>query len=155
MYYMKINLRFNMKEKVNVGAGSENCTWFVEDHLELHYHWGVRICVCVCVCVYIYIYIYIYKYIHIWGFLGRSVGKESACNARDPGSIPGLGSFPGKEIGYSPQNSWAPLLAQMVKKLPPMQETWVWSLGWEDPLEEGMLILSSILVWRIPMDRGA
>ena len=36
-----------------------------------------------------------------------------------------------------------------------MQETWVRSLGWEDPLEEGMAIHSSILVWRIPMDRGA
>ena len=38
---------------------------------------------------------------------------------------------------------------------PAMQETWVWSLGWEDPLEEGMATHSSILAWRIPMDRGA
>ena len=36
-----------------------------------------------------------------------------------------------------------------------MQETWVWSLGWEDPLKEGMATHSSILAWRIPMDRGA
>ena len=43
----------------------------------------------------------------------------------------------------------------MVKNLPGMQETWVQSLGWEDPLEEGMAIHSSILAWRIPMDRGA
>ena len=44
----------------------------------------------------------------------------------------------------------ASLVAQMVKNLPVMQETWVWSLGWEDPLEEGMAIHSSILAWRIP-----
>ena len=43
----------------------------------------------------------------------------------------------------------------MVKNLPGMQETWVRSLGWEDSLEEGMAIHSSILAWRIPMDRGA
>ena len=35
-----------------------------------------------------------------------------------------------------------------------MQETWVWSLGWEDSLEEGMATHSSILAWSIPMDRG-
>ena len=46
-------------------------------------------------------------------------------------------------------------MTQMVKNLPTMQETWVQSLGWEDPLEEGMAIHSSILTWRIPMDRGA
>ena len=49
----------------------------------------------------------------------------------------------------------ASLVAQMVKNLPAMWETWVLSLGWEDPLEEGMEIHSSILAWRIPMDRGA
>ena len=43
----------------------------------------------------------------------------------------------------------------MVKNLPTMQETWVQSLGWEDPLEEGMATHSSILAWRISMDRGA
>ena len=47
------------------------------------------------------------------------------------------------------------LLAQTVKNLPAMRETWVRSLGWEDPLEEGMATHSSILAWRIPMDRGA
>ena len=46
-------------------------------------------------------------------------------------------------------------MAQLVKNLPAVQETWVQSLGWEDPLEEGMAIHSSILTWRIPMDRGA
>jgi len=47
------------------------------------------------------------------------------------------------------------LVAQMVKNLPARWETWVCSLGWEDPLEEGMATHSSILAWRIPMDRGA
>ena len=46
-------------------------------------------------------------------------------------------------------------MAQMVKNLPAMQETWVWSLGWEDPLEEGMATHSSILAWRIALGRGA
>ena len=47
------------------------------------------------------------------------------------------------------------LIAQLVKNLPAMQETWVQSLGWEDPLEEGKAAHSSILAWRIPMDKGA
>ena len=47
------------------------------------------------------------------------------------------------------------LVAQMVKNPPVMQETWVRSLGWEDSLEEGMATHSSILAWRLPMDRGA
>ena len=42
----------------------------------------------------------------------------------------------------------------MVKNLPAMRETWIQSLGWEDPLEEDVATYSSILVWRIPMDRG-
>ena len=46
-------------------------------------------------------------------------------------------------------------LAQRVECLPAMQETWVQSLGWEDPLEEGMATHSNILAWRMPMDRGA
>ena len=49
----------------------------------------------------------------------------------------------------------ASLVAQTVNNLPTMQEAWVQSLGWEDPLEEGMAIHSSILAWRIPMNRGA
>ena len=48
----------------------------------------------------------------------------------------------------------ASLVAQTVKNLPAMWETWVRSLGWEDPLEEGMATHSSIPAWRIPMDRG-
>ena len=58
-------------------------------------------------------------------------------------------------IGYPLQYSWASLVAQMVKNPPAEQETWVQSLGWEDPLEEGMVAHSSILAWRILMDRGA
>ena len=50
---------------------------------------------------------------------------------------------------------WASLVAQSVKNLPAMRETWVRSLGCEDPLEEGMTTHSSILAWRIPKDRGA
>ena len=69
--------------------------------------------------------------------------------------IPELGRSHGEAIGYPLQYSWASLVAQLVKKLPTMQETWVQSLGWEDPLEEGMATHSSILAWRIPMDRGA
>ena len=79
-------------------------------------------------------------------------GKEYACNAWDPSSIPGSGSSPG---GYPLQYSCASLVVQTVKNPHAMQETWVQSLGWEDPLEEGMETHSSILAWRIPMDRGA
>ena len=50
---------------------------------------------------------------------------------------------------------WASLMAQIVKNLPAMCETWVQTLGWEDPLEEGMATHSSILAWRIPMNKGA
>ena len=49
----------------------------------------------------------------------------------------------------------ASLVAQMVKNLPTMQETWVQSLGWEDPLEEGVTTHSNVIAWRIPMDREA
>ena len=54
-----------------------------------------------------------------------SVGKESACNEGDPGSIPGLGRSAGEGIGYPLQHSWASLVAQLVKNLPAMQQTWV------------------------------
>ena len=67
------------------------------------------------------------------GFPGGSPGKESVCNAGDPGLIPGLGCSPGEGKGYPLQYSWAFLVAQTVKDPPAMQETWVWFLGWEDP----------------------
>ena len=53
------------------------------------------------------------------------------------------------------QTHWASLVAHMVKNPPARQETWVWFLGWEDPLKEDMTTHSSILAWRIPMDKGA
>ena len=79
------------------------------------------------------------------GFPGSPAGKESTCNAGGSGLIPGSRSSPGKVIGYSLQYSWASLMAQMVKNPPVMQETWVRSLGWEDPLEKGMATHSSVL----------
>ena len=88
-------------------------------------------------------------------FPGSSAGKESACNAGDPGSILRSGRSPGEGIGCPLQCSWASLASQKVKNLPAMWETWVHSLGWEDPLEKGMATHSRILAWRIPMDRGA
>ena len=66
-----------------------------------------------------------------------SVGKESTCNAGDPGSIPGSGRSAREEIGYPLQYSWASLTAQLVKNPPAMQETLAQFLGREDPLEKG------------------
>ena len=68
-----------------------------------------------------------------WGFPHSSAGKESACNAGDPSSIPGLGRSPGEGIGYPLQYSWASLVAQLVKNPPAMWETWVQPRVWEDP----------------------
>ena len=64
---------------------------------------------------------------------GRSAGKESICNAGDPSLIPELGRSPGEGIGYPLQYSWASLVAQLLKNLPAMRETWVRSLGWKIP----------------------
>ena len=63
---------------------------------------------------------------------------------------PGSGSLPREGIGYPLQYSWASLVAQRVKNLSVMWQNWVPSLGWEDPLEDGMATHSSILAWRIP-----
>ena len=84
------------------------------------------------------------------GFSGTSAGQESACNAGDPSLIPGSGRSAGEGIGYPLQYSWASLAAILVNNLPAMQETWVWSLSWEDPLEKGKATHSSTLTWRIP-----
>ena len=73
------------------------------------------------------------------GFPDSSVGKESAGNAGDPSSIPGSGRFLGERIGYPLQYSWASLVAQTVKNLPSMPETWVrpwvgkipWRKAWQ------------------------
>ena len=80
------------------------------------------------------------------GLPDSSVGKESGCNAGDPGSIPGSGRSTGEGIHYPLQYSWASLVAQLVKYPPAIQDTWVQSLGWEDPLEKGKAT-HSILSW--------
>ena len=61
----------------------------------------------------------------LWDFPDRSVDKESACTAGDPGSIPGSGRSSGERIGYPLQHSWASLVAQLVKNPSAMLETWV------------------------------
>ena len=68
------------------------------------------------------------------GFPHSSVGKESTCNAGDPSLITGLGKSPGEGIGYPLQYSWASLVAQLVENQTAKWETWVRSLGWDDPL---------------------
>ena len=73
----------------------------------------------------------------LWGFPDSSFGKESTCNAGDPGSIPGSGRSTGAGIGYPLQYSWASLVSELVKNLPAMQETSAQSLGWEDSPREG------------------
>ena len=62
-------------------------------------------------------------------FPDSSVGKESACNAEDPGLIPGSGRSAGEGIGYPLEYSWDSLVAQLVKNPPTIEETWVQSLG--------------------------
>ena len=84
------------------------------------------------------------------GFPDSSLGKESASNAGAPCLIPGLGRSVGEGIGYPLQYSWASLVTQLVKNLPAMQETWVRSLVWDDPLEKGKATHSIILAWRSP-----
>ena len=112
------------------------------------------------------------------GFPGSSAGKESSCNAGGLGliprlgraslvaqlvknppaiqetpCIPGSGRSAGEGISYPLQYSWASLAAQTVKNLPTMCKTWVLSLGWEDPLEKGRTTHSSILAWRIGLQK--
>ena len=83
-------------------------------------------------------------------FFGDSDSKESTCSAGDLGSFPGLGRSPGGGYGTPLQYFWASLVAELVKNLPAMWETWVRSLGWEDPLEERREWLPTLLAWRIP-----
>ena len=89
------------------------------------------------------------------GFPGSSAGKESICNAGDPSSIPGESKIPWRR-------DWLPTPVFLgfpggsdSKESTAMWETWDQSLGWEDPLEEGIATLSGILAWIIPMDRRA
>ena len=77
-------------------------------------------------------------------WLGVSAARRVSCVAAlslASGAVPGLEAL---------QYSWASLVAQLVKNLPAMRETWVQSLGWEDPLEKGKATHSNILAWRIP-----
>ena len=71
-------------------------------------------------------------------------------NAGDPSLIPGSGRSAREELGYPRQYSWASLVAQLLNNLPAMQETWILSLGWEDPLENRKATHASILAWRVP-----
>ena len=84
-----------------------------------------------------------------WASLMAQLVKKSACNVGD-NLIPGLERSAGEGIGYPPQYSWASLVARLVKNPPAIWETWVQFLGWEDPLEKGKTVHSSILAWRIP-----
>ena len=106
----------------------------VTTYSQLNYTWALRSKPCNCVPLKSY----------------SSVGKESTCNAGDPGSTPASGRSSGEGIGYPLQYFWASLVAQLVKNLPAVWESWVLSLGWEDLLEKGKPTHSSILAWRIP-----
>ena len=101
----------------------------------------------------------------VWVNSGRAKDRKAWCtavhgvaksctwqslNAGDPSLIPESGRLAGEGISYPLQYSWASLVAQLVKNLPAMQEIWVQSLGWKDPLEKGKATHSSILAWRIP-----
>ena len=123
---------------------------------------------CICTCMYRYVHVYVWLgpfAVHLktitlfvnWlnpnpknGFPDSSVDKEFACNPGDPGSIPGSGRSAGEGIGYPLQYSSASPVAQLVKNLTTMRETWVQSLGLEDPLKKGKTTHSSILAQRMP-----
>ena len=84
-------------------------------------------------------------------FPDSSVGKESTCNAGDPSSIPGLGRFPWRRVRLPP-----PVFLGFPGGSDCEESASnVGDLGWEEPLEDGMATHSSILAWRIPMDREA
>ena len=103
-----------------------------------------------------------YTTLHIWqslqnvrGFPGSSAGKKSTCNCRNPWFDSWVRKFPWRRDRLPTPVFLGFPGGSMVKNPPAMWETWVWSLAWEDPLEEGMATHSSILAWRIPVDRGA
>ena len=98
---------------------------------------------------------------HMTVHLVAQLLKESTCHAGDPGLTPGSGRSPGEGIGYSLQYSLASPVAPTAKDPPTMQEAWVWSVGWEDPLEEGMATHSIFLpgesrgAWRASQSIGS
>ena len=81
----------------------------------------------------------------ILGFPGSSTGKESACNAEEPGSTPGLGRSAGEGISSILRYSWVFQVAQLLKNLPAMWDTWVQPQGWEDLLQKEKATHFSIL----------
>ena len=93
--------------------------------------------------------------LYIWASLVAQLLKNLLALQETPSVIPGSGRSPGEGISYPLQCSWTSLVAQMVKNPPAMWETLVQTLGWEDLLEKGRATHTSILTWRIPMDRGA
>ena len=88
-------------------------------------------------------------------FTDSSVSKESTCSAGDPGLIPRLGRSAGEGMGYPLWYSWASLVAQTVKKSTCNARDLGSTPGLGRSLKKGMTTHSSILAWRIPMDRGA
>ena len=84
-----------------------------------------------------FVFRFISSIVLLLGSPDSSAAKESTCNAGESGSIPGSGRSAGEGISYPLQYSWASLVAQLVKSPPGTQDTWVWPLGWEDPLEKG------------------
>jgi len=83
------------------------------------------------------------------GFLGSSAGKESACNASDPGSVLGSGRSPGEGIGYPLQYSWTSLVAQTVNNLPATWETWVGEIPWRRTWQPTPVFLPGESPWSV------
>ena len=108
-----------------------------------------RVCVCVCLCVSVHTW---YHARFLWNFPSRNTGV--GCHFLLEGIFLTQGLNPSLfcllhwQVNRSPLR--ASLVAQTVKNLPAMRETWVWSLGWEDPLEKGKATHSSTFDWRIP-----
>jgi len=82
----------------------------------------------------------------VWATLVAQLVKNLPAMQKIPGSISWSGRSTGEGIGYPLQYSWASLMAQLIKE---SAQTWVQSLGCEDPLEKGTATHSSILAWRI------
>ena len=101
------------------------------------------------VCKYLSIYSFRYCFTNM-GFPESSVGKESACNAGYPGSIPGSGRFAKEGISSPLQYSWVSLSGSAAKESACNARDLGSILGCEDPLEKGTATHSSILAWRIP-----
>ena len=127
----------------------------------------VCVCVCVCVCARARAHApsVMSDSVMLWAAacqnLSMGFSKQeyrSGLPCPPPGDLPNPGTkhisltSPHWQVGSLPlEPPGKPLVAQMVKNLPAMQETWVWSLGWENPLEKGMATGSSILAWRITL----